>query len=311
MIALAMPHEPRRLDGAGSRVRAHSLDRYSFNPYPAAAQFPCPHARGIRAMLQRDGGGPASLTRAYPRRAAPVADTSGGATEAPGMTESVSFDLCGSLAPSDVWLRSPLKRERLARVLAAPGLPFASGMDGEPLMLTAAKLLDMAIPHVLFWSKPANQAKIGDYMAAVIALAQASNAMLLHSNAPPPIPPSWLRETQAWVQEAHEKAPSAGRLPEDGHERFFSPMAAFYKLAYGRRPAATPDGPTQRFFRCLWEELRSAIRSHGWPPINDRGLLARISAARDTPPDQPGEFWLAPADLYVAFRDAPRGPLAH
>ena len=210
-------------------------------------------------------------------------------SEPSASNKSVPFELMTSLVPDDVWARSPLHRESIDRVLAAPKLLITvPPTDMEALRLTLSKLLDFAIPGVLLWPKDGPRGRFDPYVDALVALQTEWNKVKNFRNAPPRPPVEWLEDTIRWAKERLSAAPESGRPPEVGHDDFFRPLLAFYALAFGRKPSATPDGPTYRFMRALWRELEERRIDPPWPAISDAAMLARIKRNRDVSKDTDG-----------------------
>ena len=195
--------------------------------------------------------------------------------------EVIEFDLISSLEPAEIWARSPLNRERIDAVLAGPGLPLVvPAAQSEALRLTFAKLLDLALPHILLFPKEGSNSQFDKYVHAVIALQKEWNSVNKYRNCPPQPPSEWMAATVSWMKGSLRNASRNGRTPEIGHADFFRPVLAFYTLAFGRPPSATPRGPTFRFVRILWSQLAMAITEPKWPPMSDAAMLARIGQNR-------------------------------
>lgn len=149
--------------------------------------------------------------------------------------EVIEFDLMSSLEPADIWARSPLNRERMDVVLADLRLPLVvPAAQSETLRLTFAKLLDLALPHVLLFPTEGSNSQFDKYVHAVIALQNEWNAVNKYRNCPPRPPGEWMNATMLWMKEILRNAPRNARAPQIGHADFFRLVLAFYALAFGR-----------------------------------------------------------------------------
>ncbi len=173
----------------------------------------------------------------------------------------------------ETWERSPLSREAIARIFAAPAGPLTDEpLDVEALYLTLARISDWLM-HASFDRPKAPRKAAQEVADSYIRLFKAYPAVMDFAS-PPPLPPvEWMDAMRSWIAaEAVRKNP-AGR-PKNDFDRFAYPtLLAVYQYAFQRKPAATVDGPTERFMMTYLRELHAAVALWTVEPADKARLL--------------------------------------
>jgi len=188
-----------------------------------------------------------------------------------------------SFVPADIWYRCPLSREQIAEVFDTVGFPLKIDPDErEALLLTVAKSLDHAYPHVLYLRQLMPERMAKKYGEAFVKFLAASTGAGVWEfrDSPPKIPMDWLKAHLAWFAPRIGQDRGKGRPENVGDADFFSIMLAVYCLAFARAPSPSPTGPTFRFLRAVCDGLERASTTPKFPSIPDATLIAGVRAHR-------------------------------
>lgn len=152
-------------------------------------------------------------------------------------------------------------------MLAAPGLPFAEGVDRDEMAGLLARLLAIAGRRL---GAPRRAAAAPREVAALLRAAEAlldsEHRLQDAADRPPALPVSYLDRLLDWSARV---AVMRGRGAPARAEPFGArPLLGIYMTAFGRRPSAARGGPAWRFVLAAIEE------AHG--RAADKNIVAAV-----------------------------------
>lgn len=164
---------------------------------------------------------------------------------------------------------SPLSREAVEAIIAAPRIPLAH--DG-----TMAKAVHRAVQElgdrIALAASDNDPMTHKDYLAFLAAFERLKTVLfrvyreekLLGTEYRlygPPLPsPKWIERVEAWKEkEEARKAHSRGEGPNEWLDAWFYPKAlGLFRLAFNVEPKATPGGPAYLFVAAMFEGMTKA-----------------------------------------------------
>ena len=161
----------------------------------------------------------------------------------------------------EIWHDSPLVRAEIKQIIAAARLPIvlADPVEGT-IETTLAYIAGMTLKQGFF----RDNVTIDEWNAIrdhFLGLFRIENQVAFVIDRPPSLPDDWLMEMNRWLGKGPPEVKQGHPEIELDHV-VFPLLLAFYAVVYDKSPAATINGPTERFVTEFFSCMRNITTTH-------------------------------------------------